>query len=66
MFLKTIGEVLSPRWDQGYSEVMGWVKARMLFAIVRATILCLHVHGACTKWRCLGLEEGALLHLIMK
>ena len=64
VFLKMIGEGLSTRWDQSYSEVMGWVRARMLFAILRATILCLR--GARTKWRCLGLEDGTPLRLVMR
>ena len=63
VFLKMIGEGLSTRWDRSYSEVMGWVRARMLFAILRATILCLR--GARAKWRCLGLEDGTPLRLVM-
>ena len=63
VFLKIIGEGLSTRWDWSYSEVMGWVRARMLFAILQATILCLR--GARTKWSCLGLEDGAPLCPVM-
>ena len=32
-----------------HSEVMGWVRARMAFAILRATNLCLR--GSRVKWR---------------
>ena len=39
-----------------YGEVMGWIRTRISFAILRSSILCLK--GSRTKWRCLGLEDG--------
>ena len=63
VFLKMIGEGLATKWDLSYCELMGWVRARILFAMLWATILCLH--GVCTKWGVLGLEDGASLHLVM-
>ena len=42
--------------------VMGWVRARLSFAILRATLLC--VHGSQTKWRSLGISDGASLPII--
>ena len=39
-----------------YSEATGWVRTRMLFAILRSSILCLRESHM--KWRCLGLEDG--------
>ena len=49
VFLKRLGERLAAKWDRGYSQVMGWLRARMSFAILRASILC--VRGARTRWR---------------
>ena len=31
-FLKLIGERLASKWDQSYSVVMGWIRARLSFA----------------------------------
>ena len=45
-FLKRMACRLSSRWDGGYAEVLGWIRARLAFAIVRASVLC--VHGSCT------------------
>ena len=42
--------------------VMGWVRARLSFAIVQATLLC--VRGSRTKWRSLGISDGASLPII--
>ena len=40
-FVKRIGQSLSVKWEKSYSQVMGWIRARLSFAIHRATILCL-------------------------
>ena len=60
-FLKRMACRLSSRWDRSYAEVLGWIRARLAFAIVRASVLC--VRGSCTKWRSLGLEDGAAIDL---
>ena len=39
--------------------VMGWAKARLSFAVLWAALLC--VHGSRTKWRSLGIVDGASL-----
>ena len=44
-------------WERNYSEVLCWVCTRLALAILRATGLC--VRGTRSKWRCLGLEDGA-------
>ena len=33
VFLKIIGLHVAPKWDKSYSEVMGWLRARISFAI---------------------------------
>ena len=63
VFLKRVSESLSSKWGKSYSETMGWVRTRMSFAILRSSILCLR--GSRTKWRCLGLEDGAPIGLSM-
>jgi hypothetical protein len=39
--LKKLSGLLAKKWDKPYSEVCGYVIARMSIAIVRATHLCL-------------------------
>ena len=43
---------------KSYSEVLGYVHARMLFAVIRATNLC--IRGSRVKWRRrMEIEDGA-------
>ena len=56
-FVRRVGQSLSLKWEKSYSLVMGWIRARLSFAILRATVLCLR--GSHAKWRCLGIEDGA-------
>ena len=49
MFLNCLGDNIADMWRKSRSEVMGWVRAKMSFAILRATNLCLR--GSRTKWR---------------
>ena len=56
-FIKRLVTGLSSKWERNYSEVLFWVCTRLTFAILRATRLC--VRGTRSKWRCLGLEDGA-------
>ena len=62
IFLSRVAEILMIKWERTYGEVMGWIKTRMSFAMLRSSILCLR--GSRTKWRCLGLEDGAPISLM--
>ena len=44
---------------KSYGNVLDWVRARLGFALVRATVLCLH--GSHTRSRSLGFEDGAAI-----
>ena len=46
-FVKRLGDFLAARWERPYSVVMGWVRARLSFAILPAALLC--VCGSRTK-----------------
>ena len=61
-FLRRLGDCLAVKWERSYSEVMGWIRARLVFAVLRSSIMCLR--GACTKWRGLGLEDVAPISLM--
>ena len=41
ILLKKLSAMLAEKWEKPYSEVCGYVNARMSIAIVRATHLCL-------------------------
>ena len=57
--MKRLGDFLAAKWERPYSVVLGWVRARLSFAILRAALLC--VHGSRTRWRSLGIVDGASL-----
>ena len=63
IFLKRLGDRLAVKWERGYSEVMSWIRARLSFAVLRASILCLRASR--TKWRSVEHFDGAPLALIM-
>ena len=63
IFLKRIAERLSMKWEYSYSSVMCWVRTRLTFSILRATILCLR--GSRTKWQSVDVIDGSPLELIM-
>ena len=62
-FVKRLGDFLAARWERPYSVVMGWVRARLSFAILRAALLC--VRGSQTKWRSLGIVDDTSLPIIL-
>ena len=50
-------------WEKSNSEVLGWMRARLSFAILRATNL--YLRGSRTKWRsAIGTDGGAGLPTI--
>ena len=44
LFLRHLVEKLCIRWKRGYGEILGWTKARLSFAVIRATNLCLYIY----------------------
>ena len=58
-FVKRLGDFLASRWERPYNVVMGWVRPRLSFAVLWAVLLC--VRGSRTKWRSLGIVDGASL-----
>ena len=47
-YLKRLSSYLSEKWEKSYSEVIGWVRARIQVCILRSVSLCLR--GSRTKW----------------
>ena len=49
--LSRVADKLSSSWGKSYAVVMGWVQARMSFAILRATNLCVRgIQDQMEKW----------------
>ena len=39
LFLRRLAEKLSAGWEKSYGEILDWIKARLSFAVIRATDL---------------------------
>ena len=61
-FVQRLSDNLSMKWEQPFGVVSSWVRARLSFAILRAALLC--VRGSRTKWRSLGIVDGASLPML--
>ena len=46
-FIKLLAEKIAIKWTKSYPEVAGWIRAKLSFATLRATSLCLR--GSRTK-----------------
>ena len=62
-FLKRLGELLSLKWERSYSGIINWLRTRLSFAILHATIVCLR--GSRTNWRSVNVVDGSPLDVIM-
>ena len=56
-FLRRLADRLCAKWERSYSSVVGWVRSRPSFAVLRATMLC--VRGSRSSCRSLGIVDGA-------
>ena len=55
-----MAEKLSFKWDRSHSQIIGWLRARIAVAVIRASSMC--IRGTRQKWRAanlLGFEDGA-------
>ena len=64
LFLHRLVEKFSTGWKKSYGEILGWIKAQLYFAVIRATDLCLR--GSRVRWRSgTGIDDGAGLPTVM-
>ena len=56
-FLRRVSFGLSLKWERCYSDILNWVRTRISYSVLRATSVC--IRGTRTKWRRLGVEDGA-------
>ena len=58
LFLGCIADQLFVAWGRGYDNVLGWLKTRLGFVVIRATNICLR--GPRVTWRSgAGIDDGA-------
>jgi hypothetical protein len=60
-FLKRLGRRLAEKWQRAYSQVIGFVKARMSVAILRASSQCLRGPRGRVQGAVCMMEDGAAL-----
>jgi len=61
-FVKRLSDFLAAKWGHPYGVVMG--EYRLAFLLLSCGQHCC-VHGSCTKWRSLGIVDGASLPLLI-
>ena len=61
VFLKQLANRLFDTWDRSFSDVLRWIHLKLAFSLLRAVAVCLH--GSRTKWRSLGVEDGAAIRM---
>jgi hypothetical protein len=59
VYMKRLSSLLASKWNQHYSQVHGWLKARMQVCILRSVSLC--IRGSRSKWRGAGIEQFRIL-----
>lgn len=57
MFAKRLANTLAVKWKKAYSQVVGWIKTKIQFAIIRA--VSLRLRGSRYHPRSYGIEDGA-------
>ena len=63
-YFKRISSLLASKWGQHYSQVHGWLNARMHVCILRSVSLC--IRGARTKFRGAGIEDGVQISIFSR
>ena len=64
-FVKRLSASLASRWEKPFSDVLTFVRSRLLFASVRSASMCLR--GSRVKWRNgLSFDDGAPLQFVIQ
>ena len=71
LLIKHLAQKLVHKWEKSNSEVLGWMRARLSFAILRATNLCLRGPapngGVHLEWMMEGLPSISIcLNVMLK
>ena len=63
-FLRRLGRRLAEKWQRAYSQVFGFIKARMSVAILRASSQCLRGPRTRVQGAVCMMEDGAALGVV--
>ena len=64
-FVKRLAERFSFKWGHIYNNILGWIRTRLAFFILRASTLHVCLRGSRTKWRSIDFVDGTPLNLTM-
>ena len=64
VFLRRLGRCLAEKWQRAYSQVIGFIKARMSVAILRASSQCLRGPRTRVQGTVCMIEDGAALGMV--
>ena len=59
--VKQLANRLFDTWDRSFSDVLCWIRLKLALSLLRVVAVCLH--GSHTKWRSLGVEDGAAIRM---
>ena len=64
-FVKRLSASLASKWEKPFSDVLAFVRSRLLFALVHSASMCLR--GSRVKWRSvLGFDDGAPFQFVIQ
>ena len=63
--MRRLARLLAEKWQRAYSQVMGFVNARMSIAILRASSHCLRGPRSRMQGTACEMEDGAALGVVM-
>ena len=58
-YVKRLSSYVAEKWGKSYSQVTGWVRAKIQICILRSVSLCLR--GSRKKWVSSLIEDGAAM-----
>ena len=64
-YMQRLGRRLADKWGKTYSEVAGFLNARVSIAIVRATSMCIRAQRDPIKGTQWCMEDGAALEIML-
>ena len=65
MFLRRLGRLLAEKWQRAYSQVAGFLNARMSIVILRASSYCLREPRCKIDGNVCKMEDGAALGVVL-
>ena len=64
VFYKRLASRLSTKWDHPYASTMGWLRCRLSFSLLRASIMC--IRGPRSSIHCFGGRPALPVDLVLQ